>query len=99
MTNKKLVTFTVKENGSEKTTRVNVNSVKKSIVFDLDFDTERDLRKACEERAIEKMYGRGKYFIEDNSGIDGRGQIWQSCPTGGSGSHTGIVNVDSDFYD
>jgi len=95
---KKLATFTVNNNGSEKTTKVNLSSIKKAMNYDPDFDRELDVFTNAEERAVEKMYGKGKYFMQDNSGIDGRGQIWRSSPNGGSDSVTGIVNIESDFF-
>jgi len=96
---KKLVTFTVNNNGSEKTTKVNLDSIKKAMKFDPDFDRNLDVYNNAGIRAVEKMYGKGKYFIQDNSGIDGRGQIWEHSPNGGSDSVTGIVNIESDFFE
>jgi len=103
---KKIVTFTVKNDGSIKTARVNIASIKKTMNFDSDFESvdsdfesDLDVYARAETRAVEKMYGKGRYFMQDNSGIEGIGQIWRSSPSGGSDSVTGIINIDSDFFE
>ena len=99
MTDKKLVTFTVNNNGKRRSTRINVASIKKAMNYDSQFDREASVYNNCIDRAIEKLYGNGKYFIQDNSGIDGRGQIWKHGFTGGSDSVTGIIQLDDDWDD
>ena len=54
-----MITVTVKNHGSEKTTRVNLKSIKKSIDYDSEYDTRKDVYTKCIERAIDKLYGKG----------------------------------------
>lgn len=96
---KTTVKFAVKNNGDERTTNIDIDSVKKAIKFDPEFDNRIDIYTEAEERAIEKMYGKGKYFIEDYSDINGRGQVWQHSRCGGSDSVTGTVYLETDFFE
>ena len=82
-----------------KSTNVCVNAVKKAINYDPEYDWMIHLYKKVVTRAVEKLYGKGKYFIKDNSGIEGRGQIWQASKYGGSDSVTGVIYLESNFWD
>ena len=95
---KKFAVITIEEIGNlnKRVTRINVKSAKKRMETDLEL-LFRDLEYTCIDRAVEKLYGKGKYFIADNTGIHNRGQIWQHSPYGGSDPVTGAVNIDFDF--
>ena len=94
-----LVTFTVKVRSEVLETKVDINSIKKAMKFDPEWDLISEVYAFAETKAVEKLYGKGKYFMMDNSGISGRGQIWVSSKYSGSDSITGMVNLESDFYD
>ena len=94
----KKITVLVK-NGwvNNRQTNVCVDAAKKRISNNFELRIANNLEQHLIDYAIEKMYGKGKFFMLDNSGIDGRGQIWQHSPDGGSDSITGMVEIDTEI--
>lgn len=95
---KNFVTFTVNNNGQSRTTRINLDIIKKNMGYDEQWNDLSDVYQIAENKAVEKMYKKNCCFIEDNSGIDGRGQIFIPSKFGGLDSITGIVSLESDFF-
>jgi hypothetical protein len=93
----KIFTITIKpctSNSISKTTRVRSNDLTADSTFNCDWETNGF--RSTVDRAVEKLYGRGCFFVQNHGLALGYGQIFKPYKGGGSGSAsvTGSIRIE-----
>ncbi len=92
----KIFTITIKPctSGSiSQTTRVRSNDLTVDSTYKTDWETD-GYRSSTVDRAVEKLFGRNCFFVQNHGQPLGYGQIFRPYIGGGSYSVTGSIRVE-----